>query len=70
MVFIAIASWVVPIVGVLFFALTSIAGQLSGALALDVVAPTAGTDLAWNLVAGVLLAFVAVLVASRGRPRT
>ena len=58
--FIAIASWVVPIVGVLYFALTSIAGQLSGALLLDVFAPTAGTDLAWNLVVGVLVAFGAV----------
>jgi transporter family-2 protein len=66
-VFIAIAVWVVPIVGVLVFALTSIAGQLFGALALDVLAPTPGTELAWNLVAGVLLAFVAVLVASRRR---
>ncbi|MBK9738070.1 MAG: DMT family transporter [Actinobacteria bacterium] len=67
--FIAIASWVVPIVGVLYFALTSIAGQLSGALLLDVFAPTAGTDLAWNLVVGVLVAFGAVLVAARGRSR-
>ncbi len=69
-VFIAIAVWVVPIVGVLVYALTSIAGQLFGALALDVVAPTSGTELVWNLVAGVLLAFVAVVVASRGRSRT
>jgi len=66
-VFIVIAVWVVPIVGVLIFALTSIAGQLFGALALDVLAPTPGSQLAWNLVAGVLLAFVAVLVASRRR---
>lgn len=66
-VFIAIASWVVPIVGVLFFALLSIAGQLSGALLLDLVAPTAGTKLEWNLFAGVLLAFCAVAFAARGR---
>jgi bacterial/archaeal transporter family-2 protein len=66
-VFIAIASWVVPIVGVLLFALLSIAGQLSGALLLDVVAPTAGTELVWNLFAGVALALVAVVVAARGR---
>ena len=69
--FIAIAVWVVPIVGVLIYALASIAGQLFGALGLDLVAP-ASSDAAvvWNLVAGVLLAFVAVLVATRGRPRT
>lgn len=65
--FIAIASWVVPIVGVLMFALLSIAGQLSGALVLDVVAPTSGTLLTWNLYAGVALAFVAVLIAARRR---
>jgi bacterial/archaeal transporter family-2 protein len=68
-VFIAIASWAVPLVGVLLFAVVTIAGQLSGALMLDVVAPTAGTDLAINLVIGVLLAFVAVAIAARGRMR-
>ena len=66
-VFIAIAVWVVPIVGVLMFALSTIAGQLFGALALDLVVPTPGTEVAWNLVAGVLLAFFAVLVAARRR---
>jgi bacterial/archaeal transporter family-2 protein len=70
LVFIAIASWAVPIVGVLLFAVVTIAGQLSGALLLDVIAPTAGTDLAPNLVLGVMLAFVAVAVAARGRSRT
>lgn len=69
-VFIAIAAWAVPIVGVLLFALVTIAGQLSGALLLDVVAPTAGTDIAPTLILGVVLAFVAVAVAARGRPRT
>jgi transporter family-2 protein len=69
-VFIAIASWAVPIVGVLQFAVVTIAGQLTGALLLDVIAPTAGTDLAPNLVLGVLLAFVAVAVAARGRRQT
>ena len=68
-VFIAIAAWAVPLVGVLLFALLTIAGQLSGALLLDLVAPTSGTQLSWTLVAGVLLAFVAVLIAARGRVR-
>ena len=70
LVFIVIAAWAVPIVGVLLFAVVTIAGQLSGALILDVIAPTAGTDLGINLVLGVLLAFVAVAVAARGRRRT
>jgi transporter family-2 protein len=68
-VFIAAASWAVPLVGVLLFALLTIAGQLSGALLLDFVAPTAGTHISANLIAGVLLAFGAVVVAARGRPR-
>ncbi len=62
--FIGIAAWAVPIVGVLRFALLSIAGQLTGALLLDVLLPAPGTTLAWNLVLGVLLAFGAVLVSS------
>lgn len=69
LVFIAIASWAVPIVGVLQFAVVTIAGQLTGALVLDVVAPTSGTALGPNLVVGVLLAFLAVAVAARGRAR-
>lgn len=66
-VFIAIAAWAVPLVGVLLFALLTIAGQLTGALILDVVAPTAGTRLGPALVAGVVLAFLAVAIAARGR---
>ena len=68
-VFIAVASWAVPQIGVLMFAVVTIAGQLSGALLLDVIAPTSGTQLAPTLVIGVLLAFVAVAVAARGRGR-
>lgn len=68
-VFIATAAWVVPRVGVLMFALLSIAGQLSGALALDLVVPTAGTSAGWHLVTGVALAFVAVAISAAGRPR-
>lgn len=67
-VFIAIAAWVVPITGVLVFAVLSVAGQLSSALLLDVIAPTSGTILGWQLVLGVALAFIAVGIAARGRP--
>lgn len=62
--FIFISAWTVPIVGVLRFALLSIAGQLSGAVILDLVVPTVGVRLGWNLVAGVLLAFVAVAISA------
>jgi transporter family-2 protein len=69
-VFIAIASWAVPQIGVLLFAVLTIAGQLTGALLLDLVAPTTGTDVSATLIVGVLLAFVAVWIAARGRART
>lgn len=65
--FIATSAWVLPIVGVLVFALLAIAGQLIGSLVLDLVFPVAGSNVTWNLVAGALLALVAVLLASRRR---
>lgn len=67
-IFIVIAAWVVPIIGVLVFAVVSISGQLSCALLLDIVAPTGGTSLGWHLVVGVALAFVAVGLAAANRP--
>lgn len=70
-IFITTASWAVPRYGVLVFALTSIAGQLLGALLLDLVAPVGGELVAWNLVVGVLLTFVAVAVGAGARlPRS
>ena len=63
--FIAAAAWVVPILGVLRFGLISIAGQLSGAIALDLIVPTAGSMVTVSLVIGVLLAFLAVVVSAR-----
>jgi transporter family-2 protein len=65
--FISLAAWVVTVIGVLVFAVISIAGQLSAAFLLDLVAPTPGSSVGWNLVVGLLLAFVAVAVAARGR---
>lgn len=62
--FIALSAWAVPIVGVLRFALLSIAGQLSGALAFDLIAPPPGATVGWALLAGVALAFIAVAVSS------
>ncbi len=65
--FIATSAWVLPIIGVLVFALVAIAGQLIGSLVLDLVFPVPGSNVTWNLVAGVLLALVAVLLATRRR---
>lgn len=62
---IAAAAWVVLMLGVLRFGLLSISGQLSGAVVLDLVAPTSGSVLSVNLVVGLLLAFVAVVVSAR-----
>jgi transporter family-2 protein len=66
-VFIATSAWVLPIIGVLVFALVAIAGQLIGSLLLDVVFPVPGSNVTWNLIAGVLLALVAVVLATRRR---
>jgi transporter family-2 protein len=63
--FIAASAWVVPMLGVLRFALLAIAGQLSGALAWDLVLPTSGSVVSANLYAGLLLAFLAVVVSAR-----
>ncbi len=62
--FIAAAAWVVQRLGVLLFALLTITGQLTGALVLDVVAPAGGVSLHLSLVAGVVLAGVAVAVGT------
>ena len=63
-VFIATAAWAVQVVGVLLFALASIMGQLIGALVLDLVLPTAGTSVGWQLFIGVVLTGIAVSVAA------
>lgn len=63
--FIAAAAWVVPMLGVLRFGLLSITGQLSGAVVWDLVAPTSGAVVSANLLAGLLLAFLAVVVSAR-----
>lgn len=62
--FIAAAAWVVQRLGVLLFALLTITGQLAGALLLDWLAPAGGVSIHLTLVAGVLLAAVAVAVGS------
>lgn len=63
--FIAAAAWVVPMLGVLRFGLLSIAGQLTGALVWDVLAPTPGAVVSINVVAGIVLAFLAVVVSAK-----
>ncbi len=64
---IAGAAWVVPVLGVLVFSLLSVLGQLAGALMLDLLLPTEGSSVGWQLLAGVAMTFAAVVVASRNR---
>jgi transporter family-2 protein len=60
--FIAAAAWVVQRLGVLLFALLTIAGQLTGAVLLDWLAPADGVTFHVTLIIGVLLAGVAVAI--------
>ncbi|QYH35532.1 DMT family transporter [Salinibacterium sp. M195] len=63
-IFILVAAILVPITGVLFFALGTIAGQLLGALALEVFLPLDNEGVAPTTVIGVVLTLVAVVIAS------
>lgn len=62
--FVAVASRLVRTLGVLLLSLTSIAGQLLGAVLLDVFLPTQRGALTNLEFVGVVLTFVAVLVGS------
>jgi transporter family-2 protein len=62
--FVAVAAATVRLLGVLRLTLAVVAGQLTGGLLLDVVAPSAGRP-GIQLVAGVAVVFAAVAVAAR-----
>jgi transporter family-2 protein len=61
--FVAVAAAVVRRLGVLRLGLATIAGQLVGALLLDVIAPATGRGVAVGTVAGAALTLVAVAVS-------
>lgn len=63
-VFIGGAATLVPHTGVLVLGLGTIAGQLIGSLALDVLAPVPGSGITAATVAGTVLALVAITIAS------
>ncbi|WP_320066013.1 DMT family transporter [Micromonospora sp. RTGN7] len=67
-VFIAIAAAIVRFTGVLLLGLATIAGQVVGAVALDVVLPTAASHPGLTTLLGAALTLVAVLVAVIGPP--
>ena len=68
LLFIVTAAYFVAPLGVLLFSLLNIAGQLVGALILDLIIPTPGTVVDVSLVVGMFLTLAAVAVASY-RPR-
>lgn len=70
-VFIAGQAALVRVVGVLVLALCGVAGQLSAALALDLLAPTGEREVDVATIGGTVLALVAVVIASIrwSRPR-
>lgn len=61
-VFVAVSAAGVRSLGVLVFGVITVAGQLLGALAIDVALPFTGQQVTWRLVAGVLGAIAASLV--------
>lgn len=63
-VFIAGASLLVRVTGVLLLGLATVAGQLVTALLLDVFAPSTSAPVPFSTIGGTLLALVAVVVAS------
>lgn len=65
-VFIAIAAAIVRFTGVLLLGLATIAGQVVGAVGLDVVFPTAASHPGPTTLLGAALTLVAVLVAALG----
>ena len=62
-VFIAVGAAVVRYTGVLLLGLGMIAGQVTGALVIDLLVPAAAGRPGWNTVAGSLLALLAVVIA-------
>ncbi|MEU9511641.1 DMT family transporter [Micromonospora sp. NPDC048169] len=71
-VFIALAAALVRFTGVLLLGLATIAGQIVGAVLLDLALPTAASHPGLDTLLGAALTMVAVLVAAFGptRPRT
>lgn len=66
--FILVAAWVVPIIGVLIFALLTILGQMLGALLIDTFFALPGESVDLLLIVGVLITTGAIALATL-RPR-
>jgi transporter family-2 protein len=62
--FVLTAAFMAKTLGVFLFTLTSVVGQLSGAILMDVVFPTAATNITWQLLLGISMTGAAVVLAS------
>ena len=67
--FVLTASFMAKTLGVFLFTLTSVVGQLSGAILMDVLFPTASTNMTWQLLLGISITGAAVVLAS-GKKQT
>jgi bacterial/archaeal transporter family-2 protein len=63
-VFVTLAAWVVRILGVLFFSLCVVAGQVAGAVVIDLIAPARPHAVGPATLVGVALTVLAVAVGS------
>jgi bacterial/archaeal transporter family-2 protein len=63
-VFVLTAAFMAKTLGVFLFTLTSVVGQLSGAILMDVLFPTASTNITWQLLVGISMTGAAVVLAS------
>ncbi len=68
--FVVTAAHVVRPLGVLLFSLLTIAGQLAGSLVSDLLFPTTGSQVGWQLVTGLALTGAAVAYAGVPRARS
>jgi transporter family-2 protein len=62
--FVLVSAIVVRPLGVLLYSLLSVGGQLVGALLTDLLVPSAGVVLGWQVVAGVVLTGLSVTIAA------
>ena len=67
--FVLTAAFMAKTLGVFLFTLTSVVGQLSGAILMDVLFPTASTNITWQLLLGISITGAAVVLAS-GKNKT
>jgi transporter family-2 protein len=65
LIYIATVTWVVRTVGVLVTSLLTLVGLLVGSVISDVVAPTTGSVITWQLIVGLVLTWFAVMLASK-----